>query len=245
MRTRIGATPAVAGLVLAAAAFGVLAQSSAGAPVALYTAEYDVDYKGRNLGTAGFSVSAAEDGMYVFESRTEARGLLRLARPNALLEHSRFELVDGAIRPLSFRYEDGSRRGEDNFSAEFDWSAQRVAVERESGHTEYALEPGVLDRGSMQVALMRDLARGAAVGPYVLADEDGVKTYSYACEGEERIETPAGEFDARVYVQQREGSSRVTRLWVVPDLEFLPVRIAQFRDGELYTDFTLESVEGL
>lgn len=220
---------------------GVLAQSPR---IAEYTASYDVDYKSRNLGTATFSVTAT-DGAYVFESRTQARGLLKLARPNPLLEQSRFELVDGRIRPLSFVYEDGSRGGSDNFRAEFDWSAGTVIVTRDSGRAEYALERGVLDRGAMQVALMRDLAHGGPVGPYVLADEDGLKTYHYEREADERIDTPAGTYDAHVYVQQREGSSRITRLWVVASLKYLPVRIAQFRDGELYTDFVLESVDGL
>ncbi len=246
LKARIGARlPAAAAALALGAAAPIVAAQSAEPAIVEYTAAYDVDYKGRNLGTAQFSVEPSEAGTYVFESRTRARGLLRLARPNPLLERSRFEIVDGRIRPRSYVYEDGSRKGEDNFRAQFDWEAGAVVVTRESGRAEYPLEPRVLDRGSMQVALMRDLARGRSVGPYVLADEDGLKTYHYEHETDSRIETPAGGFETRVYVQQREGSSRITRLWVAPSLEFLPVRIAQFRDGELYTDFTLESVDGL
>lgn len=245
MRPCIRAAAVTAAIVLGGAAPCASAQPSGGAGVAQYTAEYGVEYKGRSLGTATFSVMAAGDGEYVFESRTQARGLLKLARPNPLLERSRFEVVAGRIQPASFEYEDGSRRGEDSYRAEFDWRAKRVVVETASGRAEYDLSGAVLDRGAMQVALMRDLARGASVGPYVLFDEDGLKTYRYEREADERIETPAGVFDAHVYAQQREGSSRITRLWVAPSLEFLPVRIAQFRDGEVYTDFTLEAVGGL
>lgn len=244
MRARVLA-PVAAALLLAAVSPASIAQSAHEPAVALYTAEYDVDYKGRNLGRAAFSVTATDGGRYVFESRTEIRGLLRLARPNALLERSRFEIVDGRIRPLSFEYEDGSRKGEENIREQFDWNAGVVVVDSERGSAEYELEGHVLDRGSAQVALMRDLSRGVEPGPYVLADEDGLKTYRYAREADERIETPVGELDVHVYVQQRDGSSRITRLWVAPSLEFLPARIAQFRDGELYTDFTLESVDGL
>lgn len=245
MRTRSRAAAIVAAFALAAGTVGGVAQSADGEPVAQYTATYDVDYKGRNLGTSTFSVTETGDGKYVFESRTEARGLVRLLRPNPLLERSRFELVDGEIRPLSFEYEDGSRKGEDNFRADFDWSAGRVVIEHDSASTEHTLVEGALDRGSMQVTFMRDLARGGAVGPYVLVDEDGLKTYRYEHEDTVRIETPEGTFDAQVYVQRREGSSRRTRLWALPGLEFLPARIAQFREGEVYTDFRLESVEDL
>lgn len=245
MRSRLVVTATAATLLATAAAGSAFGQAAPGSHVAEYTATYDVDYKSRNLGTAEFSVAAQGDGTFVFESRTEARGLLKLARPNPLLERSRFEIVDGAIRPLSFEYEDGSRKGEDDFRAEFDWASGVIVVEREPGRAEFELSEGVLDRGSMQVALMRDLARGEPVGPYLLADEDGIDEYSYERAEDERIETPAGTYEAQVYVQRRAASSRLTRLWVVPELRYLPVRIAQFRDGELRTDFRLEEVEGL
>lgn len=234
---------AAAAMVGLGVAGGAAAQSAPVAQIAEYTAAYDVDYKGRNLGTAEFSLQR-EDDTFVFESRAEARGLLKLVRPNPLLERSRFKLADGEIRPLTFEFEDGSRGGEENFRAAFDWQSGVVVVEHDSGRAEYELSKGVLDRGSMQVALMRDLARGESVGPYMLVDDDGIDQYHYDRVAEdETLETPAGEYATELYEQRRAGSSRVTRLWVAPALRFLPVRIAQFRDGELHTDFTLKEAD--
>lgn len=244
MTAKLRHAAAIAAMLGLGAAGGTAAQSAPGAQIAEYTAAYDVDYKGRNLGTAELSVRR-EDGTFVFESRAEAGGLLKLLRPNPLLERSRFRLVDGEIRPLTFEFEDGSRKGEDNFRADFDWQAGVVVVENDAGRSEYELSGHVLDRGSMQVALMRDLARGRSVGPYLLLDEDGVKEYRYERLEDRTIETPAGEYDVELYEQRRDGSSRIVRLWVAPELRYLPVRIAQFRDGELYTDFTLENVDDL
>src|SRR5690606_34844979 len=108
------------------------------------------------------------------------------------IERSEFTVVDGAIRPLAFRFEDGSRKGEDNFALEFDWERNVAVATRGDGRSEYPIAAGVLDRGSMQVALMRDLAQRRSPAGYRLADEASVEEYEYTANGAARIETGAG-----------------------------------------------------
>ena len=227
---------------------GLLAVTDAPAAdpaLATYTATYQVEYKGRNAGLAEFSVSydGAQD-VYTFRSYLKVKGLLRLIAPNAAIEHSLFVVRDGLIRPLEFRYEDGTRKGGNNYEARFDWDAQKVVLEGEQ-HIELDVAPGTLDRGSLQVALMHDMASGTALGPYVLADDDSLKTYELTLVGEERIGTPLGELEALRFRQQRIGSSSSTSLWVAPALKYLPVRMERQRGNETDTIFVLESVEGL
>ena len=177
---------------------------------------------------------------YVFESRTHARGLAKLLRPNAAIERSRFLLQDGLIRPLAFHFEDGSRKGEDNVDIAFDWDARQAAVQFDSGTASLPLEPGVLDRATLQAALMHDLSRGREPGPYTLVDDDALKTYRYSIGERRTVETGAGRFDAVAVTQEREGSSRTTLMWVAPELGHLPVLIEQYRDGEAYMSMTLQ-----
>jgi Protein of unknown function (DUF3108) len=231
------------------AAIGILpalASGQSAEPVATYRAVYEVEYKGKPLGTSEFSVShdAARD-VYVFESRTIAKGMLKLVSPNPVIEHSEFRVVNGALEPLEFRYEDGSRKGEDNFTIAFDWQSKVATTNGENGRREVALTAGVLDRGALQVALMRDLAARGQPGSYSVADDDGVQAYEYVPSGEESIATGIGNLRALKLTQQREGSSRMTLLWAAPELGHLPVRIEQRRDGEVQTAFTLQSVDGL
>lgn len=212
--------------------------------LALYEARYEVEYKGRRVGITEFSLDydAASD-TYVFESRTTAKGLARLLRPNTAIERSRFIVDDGTIRPVAFRFEDGSRKGEDNVDIAFDWQAGTASVDSDAGVHELALRPGVLDRGSLQAALMHDLSRRRDPGPYVLVDDDALKTYRYTIGEMRTIETTAGSFESVALTQEREGSSRTTRLWVAPSLNYLPVRIEQYRDGEVQTSLTLEAID--
>jgi Protein of unknown function (DUF3108) len=233
---------------LVPAALAVAAHGFVGADptVATYTATYSVEYKGKEAGTAEFSVVyLADRDLYEFTSRVVAKGLLKLARPNPVVERSQFRVDGEGVQPLEFWYEDGSRSGEDNLHIAFDWERRIATVTGAEARRELALPPAALDRGTLQVALMRELATTGAPRTYSLADEDSVAAYEYTDNGTATMATGIGSVDTRVLTQQRAGSSRATWLWVAPELRFLPVRIEQRRDGEVQTAFELVRVSGL
>jgi hypothetical protein len=244
LKLRISATRCMS-FALTTAFAGPLAAAEPTIPT--YEATYGFEYEGKERGSSEFSVSydAARD-VYVFSSVTKAKGLLvRAVAPNPIVERSEFRVVNGALQPLSFRYEDGSRKGDDNYSIEFDWANGKAIVTRDGVRREFDVEPGTLDRGTMQVALMHDMAAGRVPGRYRLVDDDSVQAYDNRDNGTENIATGVGELAARSVTQQREGSSRTNWLWLAPTLEHLPVRIEQRRDGEVKMAFTLQSVAGL
>lgn len=210
-----------------------------------YQSEYEVRYKGRRVARATFSVTAGEDGEHVFQSVTRARGIWRLASPNPAMETSRFSVAGERLVPIQFDYQDGSRKGEDNYMVEFDRPGDQVRIASAGGILELPLEDGLLDRGSLQVALMYDLSACRAPGPYRYVDDDGIRTYEYERVDDLDTETGIGTLSTIRFSQSREGSSRTTNLWLAPDLQYLPVRIEQLRDGSVETVFTLEDVDGI
>ena len=213
-------------------------------PPPTYRASYEVQYKGRRVGQAEFRLTRGPDeARYRFSSRTTATGLLRLLRPRPILELSEFVLRDGQLQPLRFAYEDGSRGGGGNFTLNFDWNEGRILADHGGQVTELPLTPDTLDRGSLQVALMRDLQRGQLKPRYRLADEDSVRDYDYRLDGTEALLTAAGRFEAVRLLQSRPGSDRLTTLWLAPSLDYLPVRIEQQRDAETHSALILERFE--
>lgn len=233
---------------LTAAALALAAQEAKGADatVPTYTATYNVEYKGKAAGTAEFSVAyLADRDLYEFTSRILAKGLLKLARPKPVVERSRFRVDAEGVRPLEFWYEDGSRSGEDNVHITYDWDRRIGTVSGGETRREMTLPAAALDRGTLQVALMRDLAATGTPRTYTIADEDSVSDYAYTDNGTATTMTGIGSVQTRALTQQRVGSSRATWLWVAPELRFLPVRIEQRRDGEVQTALTLVAVDGL
>jgi hypothetical protein len=219
--------------------------TAAGDGVIEYVAEYEVRYKGRRVATAEFSVTANQEDGYVFRSSTRARGIWRLASPDPAIELSQFSIDGDQIVPSRFEYQDGSRKGEDNYSVSFDSANGQARVTGPNGAADYPFDRGLLDRGSLQVALMQDLGRCTTPGPYRYVDDDGIRSYSYERLEDLETETGIGMLETVRFSQQREGSSRTTILWLAPSLRYLPVRIEQLRDGEVETVFTLEDANGI
>ena len=238
-----GSGPSLAAMVLAASPLCAIAAEP---EIPVYTAQYAVEYKGKNLGSSAFNVTHdAAQNLYEFTSTTSAKGILKLARPDPVIERSHFKVVDGRIRPVEFWYEDGSRKGEDNRHVLFDWDRHIAVVTDENGRREVPLDATSLDEGSLHVALMQDLIQTGKPGQYRIADEQMAQAYGYVDNGEAEIETGLGKLATHSYVQQREGSSRSLWIWVAPELSFLPVRLEQRKNGEVTTVLTLVSVEGV
>jgi hypothetical protein len=214
--------------------------------VPTFDAHYVVEYKGHRVGKMELSVQYDEKRQtYRFVSRTQASGILKVVRPRATIQTTDFVLHDGAIRPLEFWLDDGTRKGEDDRHIVFDWDRGIASVTRDDRTSELKLEPDLLDGGTILVALMLDLARDETPGPYKYTDGDSPSTYDYTREAPQRLEVEAGTFEAAVIKQRHEGSSRSTVFWAVPKLRYLPAKIAQYKDDELLTAMTLDEVDGL
>ena len=236
-----GSSFAAALLSIAAGAAG--GSSHAAGDLPGYHAVYVAYYQGRAVGEAEFSVTLldAEYGIYEFRSEARFRGLYRLIVPGPVEESSRFALESGRIRPLAYSLRDGTRRGRDSFSVEYDWELGRATTTAGGISEESQLVAGILDRGSLQVALML-LGEDFATGQVTLLDKGGPEVHDLRTAGEETLETPLGQFQTRKSIQQRQGSSRQTLIWSAPDLHGLPVRIERQRDGETRAAFHLAEV---
>lgn len=208
-----------------------------------YEATYQISYKGRIVGRSEFSLQYDEYGNhYQFSSTSRFHGLLRFIAPKPLIQRSVFLSKEGTITPLEFWFEDGSNSGRDNIHIIFDWNEDLATVISAEQQNQYPITQNTLDPGTIQVQFMLDLARSASLNNYTLVDENGLKTYSNVVESDQRVQTALGKFSTRVFVQEREGSSRQTLIWAAPKLHQLPVRIEQKNDSETHTVFLLESI---
>lgn len=206
-------------------------------------ATYSVEFRGINAGTIAFTLRSTAPDQFVYESRSNARGVARLVIRNEVHEASTFALVDGGLRPVSYLLDDGSSDTSKDTRLEFDWPAGRARGQHENQPLELALAAGLQDRMSVQVFVMRQLAAGQEPGQLAFIDRNEIKSYRYTKEGTERLKTAAGEVDTVIYSSTREGSSRVSKIWYAPSLGYTPVRAEQVRRGNVETILTLSKLE--
>jgi hypothetical protein len=234
--------PSLTELAVLAAATLAASPSPGQTPIAEYHASYAVTHEGRRAANAEFSVVAIGGDEYLYRSVTEARGLLKLIAPDPATEQGRMRFDGNALQSLQFDYVDGSRKGEDNFSIAFDGAVGEIRITRADGVETLPFERDLLDRGSLQVAVMRDLAGCRLPGTYRWVNDDGVTLYRYERLEDREAETGAGTFPTMRFRQQREGSSRHSILWLAPSQSFVPVIVEQIDDGETETVFTLSAI---
>ena len=222
---------AVATFAAAALAAAALARAQ-GAPHP-YVAEYDVRYGGLSVGSSRSELRAGpQPGRYVFETRSTATGFARIIAGGTLQQQSTFELDGTTMRPLSYRFDDGTADTERDVALEFDWHAGRVRGTAEEAAVDLAAESGLQDAASIQALVTLRLQAGIAPGTIAMIEKDRIKRYQYTELRRERIKTALGELDTVVYRSAREGSTRETISWFAPSLGFVLVRAEQRRDGD-------------
>lgn len=206
--------------------------TTAPAVVRPFVARFAVSWKGLGAATMTLELRETSPGRFTYTSTSTARGLMRAIYAQQATQVSRLEIVDGRVRPLEFRASDGTGAADKAIAIEFDWAAGRATGTAETRPVNLALQPGVQDAMSSQVALIAELVAGREPSGFTLVDEDQLKDYVYVAEGTQRIETAAGTLDTVVYVSRRRGSERMTRVWYAKELGFLPVQAERIRKGK-------------
>jgi hypothetical protein len=220
------------------------------------TYELDRDILGRFVTLARAEVKWIREGdEYQYVSRTQPTiGILAFLYGDEVSEASRGQLVDEAVRPERYEYELKGRNGRSDYIV---FRKAKGEVEQHfNGETiRQHVPPGVLDRVSLQLAVMHDLAGGARRMQYLVADRGRLQAYHFDVKGKERVTTPLGAFDTlkveltgqqRVSEAEATGigdmnirklseSDRRTIFWCAPSLEFIPVQVEYIdRDGATY-----------
>lgn len=167
-------------------------------------------------------------------------GLARLVARGTIDEYSEFEYTAGDIRPYVYRSHDEITKKKTRADLRFDWD-NFEAIGTVNGE-DFSFLMGELahDRVSIQYQLMRDLMSDRASETYRLFNIDEMRTLNITRIGEKQVSVGAGQFTAIGIRHQAEGSSRVTTLWCVQELGYLPVVIERHRKGKLQMRATLD-----
>jgi len=219
-----------------------LAHAAAEDTLRPFVATYSIQHGAMTVGDAAFQLRSGDGNSYVLELRTNPKGVAKLMI-GSIVETSEFELDGKELRPLRFHAEES--RGKGSQSITFDWTQGIAHSQRNGEQAELKLEPRVLDHSLIQIALMRDLAADRPLAAYFIVEKNELRRYQYERVGEGSVETPAGTFRTIEVLQTRSGSTREMHYWCAPDLNYLPVRIEQHKEGKVLLSMVLNASQGL
>lgn len=228
-------------ILAVAASVGARADSGAFPPE--FTATYAAAYRGIEAGNLTFKLRREENGRYVYETQADPSFLARLVVSRNALERSEMVIDENGVRPLEWTLDDGKSGNKDDGRLSFDWDNGRVTGFAGGQKIDLPTEAGLQDRLSIQIEVTTSLLRGKEPGTIPLIDDDRVKRYTYRRTGTATLDTPLGSVETIIYESAREGSSRLSRFWMAPTLDYLPVRAEQIRKGKVETVMEIRSLE--
>lgn len=202
-------------------------------PPVPFVATFQVAWHGITAGDSTLTLVVQSPGAFTYRSNIKAHGIFRLVFPDALIQSSTFTLADGHVVPLQYQESGQARDHSEDVQLSFDEATGRVHGTAQTHPVDQALESGIQDPMSVQIELMRQLQAGLAPTQFKLFDKDQSKEYFYTREKSEVLNTPLGALDTVVYRSDRPGSDRVTRLWLSPKYNYLPLQAARSRKGSV------------
>jgi len=208
-----------------------------------YTARYQVSYRGLAGGYVESSLKpGSAPGIWLYATRAYPNFLGRMAISSAAREHGTMQIAHESVRPLEFEFNDGNAEDTKDVRLKFDWDAGRLTGSADGKPLEYEVEPGTQDTASVQAAMIVELLAGRTPTGFPIVAGGKLRQYRYWSEGTARIATPAGEYDTVIWASQREGSSRISRVWHAPELGYVPVQAIQYRKGKPELQMKLASL---
>ena len=228
-------------LVLAIALLLSAAASAAG--LQPYTATYEVARNGGALGNATVTLRQIPGG-WDFDSTTRGTsGMARLAAAD-ISEHSTVHDSNGVLETRSYRYRLSTIIKTRERSIDVDAASNRIFTHDKHGEQQFPMQPGVLDRQTVTLAIAQDLAMGKrGTLNYNVADSDHVGAQRYQVGKEETLRVPAGSLRTITVARVRDsGGGRTTTSWFGLDNGFVPVRIVQTEPSGEVLEMSLVSL---
>ncbi|NQD37518.1 DUF3108 domain-containing protein [Permianibacter sp. IMCC34836] len=228
----------IAGLNRAVASEPVAANPATVAP---FTAQYDLFRDEDNVGQATISLTALPDNRWQYQTASEARLYFFHFSDR---EQSQFRWLNGKPQPLQFEKESKRPGKAEVTRQQFDWQQLLDSGTRGKKSWSTALTPGTQDLQSHLLALQQDLAAGIRDVHYAVSKNGRVRDYHYAVTKEETLDTALGRLAVlRVERIREPGDDRQTISWFAPSLNYIPVRLQQFEDGELQGDMQIRALQ--
>jgi hypothetical protein len=201
----------------------LLASGSALATPNRITAEYELVNRGLTIGRVHESYVRKGDS-YEIQSVSRSEGLLKVLYDEQITLQSTGRVVEQGLRPLQYD-EKRARDPKRDVNATFDWERGIMHSRYRGEISQHALPPATQDRISMMYQFMHVTPRA---GNMELAMSNGrkVERYTYRLVSEDRVATPAGEFDSFHFERVASGpNDRHVEVWLAKDRHNFPVRV--------------------
>ena len=204
-----------------------------------FIAQYEAWRHDNNIGSAELSLKSSGDNFYELKYSSKVS---RYFLSDRRYETSLFSFSDGKITPIAYDFKRTGTGPDKSLSATFDANNMTIVLDKQENQT----WEGEFDNQLFRIDISRQLAQDKKEFEYKFLNYRGQKR-NYIIEALEKeiLNLPYGSVEAIKVRVNRENSSRQTYAWFAPSLDYVLVRLQQFKDDDEQGDIRLKTYQKL
>ena len=183
-------------------------------------------------GQVMMTLKKEQDNLYSYEIITRPSGFWRVIIDGSIWEKSTFSLKNGTIQSQTYELTDTIRSKPRQSSATFDWDNLLLSGYYKDRKFELPLNNYVIDRVALQIAIIVNNQQGNNSSEYYILDRDKVLKVQVSNKEIVNIRVPFGNLRPLKLSMQVNNQESINSLWLAPELGYIPIKIAQKKDGK-------------
>lgn len=189
---------------------------------------YEVKHNTMYLGDTVRTVSKQENGQWLYQSSTKAKGIAGLFFKDKIEERSILAITPNGILPSTYSYDQTGGKKEKHIKLDFHWDKNLLFSSYLNKDLE--LVPGTQDLLSFVLQIMVELQANKQTIDMPIADKDSIDQYQLKVIGKETIVTPFKSLPTVVLLSNKIKGKKQFKFWCAPSLQYLPIRIKKIDD---------------
>ena len=206
-----------------------------------YTATYNVYWKSIKVGTSSHLLYKQADNTYIAEARAKPFAAFL---PFSYYEKSKFKMTGHKIHPKEYSFQNEEKGEQETGTLVFNWPAKQVINSLDPKYNLYNITSSTQDRLSHLFQMRADLhALKLRKFSYAIAKPDELSIYSFEVIDTEQLSTNIGTLNTIKVINVKKGSDRTTIIWLCPDMDYMLIKLQQYRNNKRTAEIVIDSLK--
>jgi len=194
-----------------------------------FTASYDVNMNGFDLGVSERQLIKESSTQYTYKSYTYATGVARWFIKDKITESSHYQLLNNTINPIRYDYKNSNGKSKDNYSIIFD--TKKNTATRTKDNITHIIADNEQDLLSFQIAIIHAIQQHNKNIKFTIVDNKRIGEYTLNHTKNEKLKTESGEIDTFVMESNSIKNKYRFTFWCAKQYDYFPIKMQRIKNN--------------
>lgn len=211
-----------------------------------YKAIYNVDKFGTTVGRSTVTLNQNDNEIH-YSQNVKLVGFISYFKKDRVSENSLITKGDDGLLFNRYQYTHSNSKKNRNSLFEATWMKDenneligKITGNSRGIKTSLTTNEPIWDTLSFQLALIDDVSSNNSTYNYNVISRGVIKQYKFSTIGEETIEIDDSEH--KTIQLERRSNNKITKIWLAKNKHYIPVLIEQYKDGDLDSTMTIDTI---